>query len=274
MLDIPGYRVLGTLQATSSNVLFQAVREADGLPIIIKTPMAPSPGPRERERYRREFGILQRLQGVRGVVRSHACEQLRERPVLLLEKVQGRPLSELVGQPMESRRFLDLAISLASALAEIHCHDVIHKDIKPFNIIVEPSGEARLIDFGAATLQKIEHLDAAPPHLIEGTLAYMSPEQTGRMNRAVDYRTDFYSLGVTFYELLTGGRPFQGRDALEWFHAHMAQEPRPPHELNPQVPPALSAIVLKLLAKVAEERYQSAEGLKADLERCREEQFS
>ncbi|WP_224365628.1 trifunctional serine/threonine-protein kinase/ATP-binding protein/sensor histidine kinase [Hyalangium versicolor] len=270
MLDIPGYRVLGTIRATSSNALFHAVREADALRVIIKTPMAPSPGPRERERYRREFGILQRLQDVRGVARPYACERIHERPVLLLERVQGEALSEHVGQPFEVSRFLRLALSLASTLAEVHSRNVIHKDIKPSNIILEPSGEARLIDFGAATLQRVEHLDAAPSHLIDGTLAYMSPEQTGRMNRAVDYRTDFYSLGVTFYELLTGQRPFQGRDALEWFHAHMAQNPKPPHEVNAQIPPALSAIVMKLLAKVAEERYQSAEGVKADLERCRE----
>jgi predicted ATPase/signal transduction histidine kinase/tRNA A-37 threonylcarbamoyl transferase component Bud32 len=270
MLDIPGYRVLGTLRATSSNVLFKAVREADGLPVILKTPMTPSPGPRDRERYRREFGILERLREVRGVARPYSCERIHERPVLLLERVQGEPLSESTGQPLELSRFFDLALSLASTLAEIHSRNVIHKDIKPSNIILEPSGEGRLIDFGVATLQKIEHLDAAPGHLVEGTLAYMSPEQTGRMNRAVDYRTDFYSLGVTFYELLTGRRPFQGRDALEWFHAHMAQNPKPPHELNAHVPPALSAIVLKLMAKVAEERYQSAEGLRADLERCRE----
>ncbi|WP_224248806.1 trifunctional serine/threonine-protein kinase/ATP-binding protein/sensor histidine kinase [Hyalangium gracile] len=270
MLNIPGYRMLGTIRGTGSNVLFQAVREADGLPVIIKTPMTPSPGDRDRERYRREFGVLQRLQDVRGVARPYACERIHERPVLLLERVQGESLSESVGQPFELPRFLRLAISLASTLAEVHSRNVIHKDIKPSNIILEPSGEARLIDFGVATLQKVEHLDAAPGHMIEGTLAYMSPEQTGRMNRAVDYRTDFYSLGVTLYELLAGKRPFQGRDALEWFHAHMAQTPTPPHELNPQVPPALSAIVMKLLAKTAEERYQSAEGLKADLERCRE----
>ncbi|WNG27395.1 AAA family ATPase [Cystobacter fuscus] len=270
MLDIPGYRVLGTIRATGSNALFQAVREADGLPVIIKTPMAASPGRTESERYRREFAILQRLQDVRGVARPYACERLGERPVLLLERVQGQTLSESTGQPLELSRFLRLALSLTSTLGEVHCRNVIHKDIKPSNIMVEPSGEARLIDFGVATLQKVEHLDAAPTHLIEGTLAYMSPEQTGRMNRVVDYRTDFYSLGVTFYELLTGQRPFQGKDALEWFHAHMARQPRPPHELNPQVPPALSAVVLKLLAKTAEERYQSTEGLQADLERCRE----
>ncbi|HEX8537091.1 MAG TPA: AAA family ATPase, partial [Cystobacter sp.] len=270
MLDIPGYKVLGTIRATGSNALFQAVREADGLPVIIKTPMAASPGPLESERYRREFAILQRLRDVRGVARPYACERLRERPVLLLEWVRGQPLSESTGQPLEPSRFLSLALSLVSTLGDVHYRNVIHKDIKPSNIMVEPSGDARLIDFGVATLQQVEHLDAAPTHLIEGTLAYMSPEQTGRMNRVVDYRTDFYSLGVTFYELLTGRRPFQGRDALEWFHAHMAQKPRPPHELNPQVPLALSALVLKLLAKTAEERYQSTEGLQADLERCRE----
>ncbi len=270
MLDIPGYRVLGTIRATGSNVLFQAVREADGLPVIIKTPMAPTPGASERERYRREFEILQRLRDVRGVARPYAFERIHERPVLLLEKLQGQSLSESVGAPLELTRFFKLALSLATTLAEIHSRNVIHKDIKPSNIILEPSGEGRLIDFGVATLQKVEHLDAAPTHLVEGTLAYMSPEQTGRMNRLVDYRTDFYSLGITLYEVLTGQRPFQGRDALEWFHAHMAQTPRPPHELNARVPPALSAIVLKLLAKVAEERYQSAEGLKADLERCQQ----
>ncbi|ADO75394.1 trifunctional serine/threonine-protein kinase/ATP-binding protein/sensor histidine kinase [Stigmatella aurantiaca] len=270
MLNIPGYRVLGTIRGTGSNVLFQAVREADGLPVIIKTPMAPSPGPYERERYRREFGILQRLRDVRGVARPYACERIHERPVLLLERVQGGSLSESVGQPMALAAFLRLARSLVSTLAEIHHRHVIHKDIKPSNIILEPSGEGRLIDFGVATVQKVEHLDVAPSSIIEGTLAYMSPEQTGRMNRGVDYRTDFYSLGITFYELLTGNRPFQGRDALEWFHAHMAQMPVPPRELNPEVPPALSAIVLKLLAKAAEDRYRSAEGLQADLDRCGE----
>ncbi|WP_043430899.1 trifunctional serine/threonine-protein kinase/ATP-binding protein/sensor histidine kinase [Cystobacter fuscus] len=270
MLEIPGYRVLATLRATGSNVLLQAVREADGLPVLLKTPLVASPGRTESERYRREFAILQRLRDVRGVARPHACERLGERPVLLLEPVKGQPLSDSTGQPLELARFLSLALSLAATLEEVHCRDVIHKDIKPSNIILEPSGEARLIDFGVATLQQVEHLDAAPTHLVEGSLAYMSPEQTGRMNRALDYRTDFYSLGVTFYELLTGHYPFQGRDALEWFHAHMARKPRPPHELNPRVPPALSAIVLKLLAKVAEERYQSAAGLQADLERCRE----
>ncbi|HEX8539782.1 MAG TPA: AAA family ATPase, partial [Cystobacter sp.] len=219
---------------------------------------------------RREFSILQRLRDVSGVVRSYSHQYVLGRPVLMMERLRGDPLSEYAGQPMEVPRFLALAISLASTLAELHRHGVIHKDIKPANIIAEPEGGARHVDFGVASLQRVEHLEAAPSPLIEGTLAYMSPEQTGRMNRQVDYRTDFYSLGVTFYELLTGIRPFHGRDALEWFHAHIAQRPKPLHELVPAVPPAVSAVVLKLLAKTAEERYQSAEGLRVDLERCRD----
>jgi predicted ATPase/signal transduction histidine kinase/tRNA A-37 threonylcarbamoyl transferase component Bud32 len=270
MLNLPGYTLRRPVRVTGTNMLFQAVREADGAPVIIKTPVGPSAGSRENEWYRREYSILQRLLGVRGITRPCGCERVNGRPVLVLEELQGVPLSEAVGRPFEVARFLELAISLASTLAEIHLRGVIHKDIKPSNIIVTPSGEPHLIDFGAATLQRTEHVDAAPTHLIEGTLAYMSPEQTGRMNRSVDYRTDFYSLGVTFYELLTGARPFQGRDALEWFHAHMAQVPRPPHELVSSVPPVLSAIVMKCLAKVAEERYQSAEGLWHDLAECAE----
>jgi predicted ATPase/signal transduction histidine kinase len=268
MLTIPGYTLQGAIKSTSTNLLFHAVRDSDGLPLILKTPIASSPSPRERERYRREFAILQRLQDVRGVVHVHAYEQLQERPALLLEEAAGTPLSGETGKPFEVPRALKLGISLASALAEIHRRGVIHKDVKPSNIILTASGETRLIDFGSASLQLVEHVDALNAPLIEGTLPYMSPEQTGRMSRAVDYRTDLYSLGITLYELLTGSRPFHGKDALEWFHAHMALAPVPPHERVKAVPPIVSAIVLKLLAKVAEERYQSAEGLKADLERC------
>ncbi|HYI01856.1 serine/threonine-protein kinase PknK, partial [Hyalangium sp.] len=270
MLNLPGYTLLGAIKSTNTHLLFRAVRDLDGLPLILKTPTIASPGPREWERYRRESSILERLRDVRGVTHVYEGEQLRDRPVLLLEDVQGKPLSESTGEPFEVGRALALGISLASTLAELHRRGIIHKDLKPANILLTPSGEARLIDFGNASLQRVEHVDALHAHLAEGTLAYMSPEQTGRMNRSVDYRTDLYSLGITLYELLTGSRPFHGRDALEWFHAHMAQAPVPPIQRVPGLPPVLSAIVLKLLAKVAEERYQSAEGLRADLERCQE----
>jgi len=270
MLNIPGYTLRETIKTTGANLLFHAVRDADGLLLILKTPADSSPGPRELERYRREFAILDRLRDVQGVAHVHAHEQVHGRPMLLLEEIEGTPLSELTGTLLEVTRVLDLGISLASALAELHRRGIVHKDIKPSNIILTPSGETRLIDFGSSSLQLVEHVDAHHTPVIEGTLAYMSPEQTGRMNRSVDYRTDLYSLGITLYELLTGARPFHGRDALEWFHAHMALAPQPPIERVPGLPTVLSSIILKLLAKMAEERYQSAEGLRFDLERCRE----
>jgi predicted ATPase/signal transduction histidine kinase len=263
---LPGYTLLGLFQETGSNLLYRAVREADGLPVIIKTPRSWHPGSRERARYQREYELLRHLKGAPGVLTAHAQLVFQERPVLVLEDVGGRALSEQVGHAFEPFRFLKWALSLTATLAEVHRRGVIHKDIKPANILVSPAGTAWLIDFGIATLQRVEHVEAVLQHpLADGTPAYMSPEQSGRMNRAVDYRTDFYSLGISFYEVMTGRLPFRGQDVLEWFHAHLAQA-----QVVQAIPPVLSAVVMKLLAKVAEERYQSAEGLRADLERCQE----
>ncbi|MET0403610.1 MAG: ATP-binding sensor histidine kinase, partial [Cystobacter sp.] len=209
-----------------------------------------------------------RLEGTPGVLRAHACELLEERPVLILEDVGGSALSEQLGRPVPPERFLPLAISLCTTLAEVHRRGVIHKDIKPANILLSSSGQPWLIDFGIATLQHVERVEASAPQFVEGTPAYLSPEQTGRMNRTLDYRTDLYSLGVTFYQVLTGRLPFQGRDLLEWFHAHLAQAPVPPRAVVPSLPAPLSALVLKLMSKEAEERYQGAEGLRLDLEHC------
>ncbi|HYO74075.1 MAG TPA: serine/threonine-protein kinase PknK, partial [Archangium sp.] len=270
-LLLPGYRLLGPFQETGTSLLYRAVREADGLPVIVKTPRSWPVSARERARYQREYELLRHLKGVPGVLTAHALEVLQERPVLVLEDVGGKALAAQVGRALEPSLFFSWALCLTATLAEVHRRGVIHKDIKPANILVAPSGKAWLIDFGIATLQRVEHVEAVLQQpLAEATPAYMSPEQSGRMNRAVDYRTDFYSLGVSFYEVLTGRLPFRGQDMLEWFHAHLAQAPVPPHQVVPSIAPALSAVVMKLLAKVAEERYQSAEGLRADLERCQE----
>ncbi|WP_224248534.1 trifunctional serine/threonine-protein kinase/ATP-binding protein/sensor histidine kinase [Hyalangium gracile] len=270
MAEIPGYKLLRLLQTTSSHLLFRAVREADQRTVIVKTPRTEHAGPRERARYEREHRVLQRLQGTPGVPSVLGYEVIKESPVLVQEDVGGLALSELQEQPLEASRLLSLLLPMLDTLAEVHRRGVIHKDITPSSILLSEDGRVWLVDFGLATLQQVEHVEAAPAALAEGTLAYMSPEQSGRMNRAVDYRTDFYSLGVTLYQLLTGQLPFEGRDALEWIHAHIARKPVPPHLRMDSVPPMLSAVVLKLLAKPAEERYQSAEGLKADLERCQE----
>ncbi|OJT24542.1 histidine kinase [Archangium sp. Cb G35] len=270
MMELPGYELRSLFQTTNNNLLFHAVRRADRLPVILKTPRTQHPGPRERARYQREHALLERLRGTAGVITAHGLELHTERPVLVLEDVGARALSEQLGQPFEPSRFLSIAVPLASILAEVHRRGVIHKDIKPANILRSEGGRVWLIDFGLASPRQLEHVEAAAAPFIEGTLPYMSPEQSGRMNRAVDYRTDFYSLGVVFYQLLTGQLPFRGRDALEWVHAHVAHAPVPPSRRVPSVPPLLSAVVLKLLGKAAEERYQSAEGLKADLERYEE----
>jgi PAS domain S-box-containing protein len=190
------------------------------------------------------------------------------RTVLVLEDTGGEPLNRLLGQPLELTRFLPLAIDIAAALAQVHARGLIHKDIKPANILVDSGGKVRLTGFGIASRLPRERLAPEPPEIIAGTLAYMAPEQTGRMNRSIDSRSDLYSLGVTFYEMLTGALPFAAVDPLEWIHCHIARRPIPPGE-RVLLPAPLSDIVMKLLSKTAESRYQTAAGLASDLRFCR-----
>src|SRR5712672_3304044 len=187
---------------------------------------------------------------------------------LVLEDPGGAPVDRLLGRPLEVPHFLRIAIPLAGALRRVHERGLIHKDIKPANILVDAaSGGVWLTGFGIASRLPREHQAPAPPEVIAGTLAYMAPEQTGRMNRSVDSRSDLYALGVTFYEMLTGTLPFTAADPMEWVHCHIARQPVPPNERVAGVPGPLSAIVMKLLAKTAEERYQTAAGAEADLRR-------
>ena len=191
------------------------------------------------------------------------------RPALLLADPGGVPLDGLLGQPMPAGQFLSLACALAASLARVHERGLVHKDIKPANALVElHTGVVHWMGFGIATHLPREHQPLAPPERIAGTLAYMAPEQTGRMNRSIDSRSDLYALGVSMYQMLTGRLPFDSADPMELFHCHMAREPGAPAERVPGVPALLSAIVMKLLAKAAEDRYQMASGLEADLRRC------
>src|SRR6202011_3295554 len=181
----------------------------------------------------------------------------------------GEPLDRLLGQPMELSRFLRFAVGLAAALGKLHRQGLIHKDIKPANILVDSaSGAVWLTGFGIASRLPRERQPAEPPEMIAGTLAYMAPEQTGRMNRSIDSRADLYSLGVTVYQMLTGCLPFKASDPMEWVHCHIAQQPVAPDQYAKEIPAPLSAIVMKLLAKTAEERYQTAAGVARDIRHC------
>src|ERR1700756_377543 len=191
------------------------------------------------------------------------------RTVLILDDPGGEPLAQLVGTSMEIGQFLRLAIGLSAAVRQLHGRGFIHKDLKPANVMMEPStGQVWLMGFGIASRLPRERQSAEPPEFIAGTLPYMAPEQTGRMNRSIDSRSDLYALGVTLYEILTGRLPFPASDPTEWVHCHIARQPIPPAERMPNIPGPVSAIVMKLLAKTAEERYQTALGLERDLQRC------
>jgi PAS domain S-box-containing protein len=197
-----------------------------------------------------------------------ALTHYNDRMTLVLEDPGGAPLDRLLGRPLEVSHFLRIAIRLAGTLRRVHERGLIHKDIKPANILVDPtSGGVWLTGFGIASRLPREHQAPAPPEVIAGTLAYMAPEQTGRMNRSVDSRSDLYALGVTFYEMLTGQLPFTAADPMEWVHCHIARQPVPLGERVAGIQRPLASIVMKLLAKTAEERYQTAAGLEADLRR-------
>jgi PAS domain S-box-containing protein len=190
-------------------------------------------------------------------------------PMLVVAYRGGEPLSRLIGLPMDVGRFLRLAVTLAGALAQLHARGLIHKNIKPANVLVHPATEQMwLTGFGVASRLPRERQPPEPPEFIAGTLAYMAPEQTGRVNRSVDSRSDLYSLGIVFYEMLTGALPFTASDPIEWVHCHIAKQPAAPTSIRADLPTPIAAITMKLLSKPAEERYQTAAGVEGDLRRC------
>lgn len=243
-------------------------RDSEGrmVPVLAVHPSTSPPQLGSIDRLAHEFGLRAHLESSWA---ARPMEFLRERSVLLLADPGGELLARLVGAPMEPSSFLRLAIGLSKAVAGLHARGIIHKDIKPGNALVSPkTGEAWLMGFGVASHVPRERRSPVPPEVISGTFAYMAPEQTGRMNRIIDVRSDLYALGVTFYEMVTGSLPFVAVDAMEWIHCHVARQPLAPVDRVPTIPERISAIIVKLLAKQAEDRYQSAIGLHADLQTC------
>src|SRR5271154_1665859 len=239
-------------------------------PVLAIAPSAEQPSPQTLRRLEHEYSLAAELDSS-WAAKPLALARHEGRTALVLKDPGGEPLDLILergqGQPLDLTRALRIAIGLTTALAQVHRHGLIHKDIKPENVLVDDADSVWLTGFGFASRLPRESQPPAPPEIISGTLAYMAPEQTGRMNRSVDARSDFYSLGVTLYLMLTGTLPFDAADPLEWVHCHVARQPVPPSS-RAAVPEPLSAIVMKLLAKNAEERYQTAEGLEADLRHC------
>jgi PAS domain S-box-containing protein len=273
MITLPGVAIQSKIYESSASLVYRGTRAQDGQAIVIKLLKQNYPSPQELTRYKQEYQITRSL-NVEGVIKAYSQQEYQRTLVIFLEDFGGESLEKWMRQrpdfaPMPLSAFLKLAIALTGILGRIHAAGVIHKDINPGNIVLNlETGVVKIIDFGIATRFDRTNPAFKSPHVLEGTLAYLSPEQTGRMNRLLDYRTDFYSLGVTFYELLTGQLPFPTTDILELVHCHIARQPVPLCELNSAIPKAVSDIVLKLMAKNAEDRYQSAWGIKADLERC------
>jgi predicted ATPase/GAF domain-containing protein/tRNA A-37 threonylcarbamoyl transferase component Bud32 len=270
IFNLPGYLLNDCLHEGRDTAIYRVRRESDYSTVIVKTINAEYPTLEEITRLRHEYTLLQTLADIKGIAKAYSLEHYGNNLAIILEDFWGISFQQLLTLgKLPVLSFLPIAIQLAETLHSIHKNHIIHKDINPQNILLEPDSlTVKLIDFSIASQLSKEHPCIKNPEKLEGTLAYISPEQTARMNRSVDYRTDFYSLGVTFYEMLTGQLPFTTTDALELIHCHLAQNPTPPHELDPEIPKAVSEIVLKLMAKTAEDRYQNALGLKADLETC------
>lgn len=269
LVTVPGYRVQEQIYSSSRTEVYRATRDSDQKPVVIKLMNSDYPSFNELVQFRNQYAIAVNLD-LPGVVRAYSLERYRNGYALVMEDMGGISLKEYAEKGVLSIcEFLPIAISIVSTLVQLYQNRVIHKDIKPANLLINPTTkQVKLIDFSISSLLPRETQEIASANVLEGTLAYISPEQTGRMNRGIDYRTDFYSLGVTFYELLTGQLPFDSEDPMELVHCHIAQQPPDVNSVNPDIPPVISSIIAKLMAKMAEDRYQSALGLKHDLECC------
>ncbi|MEQ9669361.1 AAA family ATPase [Coleofasciculus sp. G2-EDA-02] len=267
MVSLAGYEDFRQIHDSENSQVYHARRIRDRQPVILKFLNRDYPTTEQIRRYKQEYHLTCQLESP-GIAKAYSLEEWGRSYAIALEDFGGISLKQWLQQrePLSLSEFLVLAISIVDSLGQIHAQHIIHKDINPANIVFNPdTKELKIIDFGIATQLSRENPTLKNPHVLEGTLAYISPEQTGRMNRGLDYRTDFYSLGVTFYEMLTAKLPFETIDPLELVHCHIAQNPPIPTTPHPTF---IFEIVMKLMAKNAEERYQSSYGLKADLETC------
>src|SRR6202008_3408797 len=273
MSPIPGPSgyVLVPLRESADFTLYRRRQHGTPSPILVVAPTAERPLAQSLRRLEHEYSLAAELEPA-WAAKPLALTRHEGRTILVLADPGGEPLDRVLEwdkeQPLDLARLLRVAINLATALGHAHQRGLIHKDIKPANVLVDDAGNVWLTGFGIASPLPRERQPAEPPEFIAGTLAYMAPEQTGRMNRSIDSRSDLYALGVTLYEMLTGTLPFSASDPMEWVHCHIAKQPLAPAERRKDVPHSVSGIITKLLAKTTEERYQPAAGLESDLRRC------
>ncbi len=266
---ISGYSIVEQLYQGSRTSVYRAVQTATQRAVVIKVLGREYPSFDELVQFRNQYTIAKNLP-IPGIVQPLSLEPVGSGYGLVMDDCGGVSLGKYIQQQsLALTEVLEIALQIADILHDLIQHRVVHKDIKPSNILIHPeSKQVKLIDFSIASLLPKETQEIQNPNILEGTLAYLAPEQTGRMNRGIDYRADFYALGVTLYQLLTGTLPFSSDDPLELMHCHIAKVPVSVEQVNPDVPRMVGAIVTKLMAKNAEDRYQSAMGLKHDLEQC------
>jgi predicted ATPase/class 3 adenylate cyclase/GAF domain-containing protein len=273
---IPGYVVLEAIRESCPHIIYRAIRDEDGAEVAIKTLADKYPQKEDVASLRREYKITRQLQG-EAVIHVYALVPYGQGNLAMVMEHFGVSLSQFLSgyedRQLPLEEFFPLAMRLSRAVGSVHEQKIVHKNLGPSNILIAPeTGELRVIDFGASSELSREHLGTVSlTGRIYGALPFTSPELTGRINRDIDYRADYYSMGVLFYLMLTGQLPFNAGDPLEWVHCIISREAPPADTVNGKVPKVLAGIVAKLMAKNAEDRYQSSPGLEADLERCREE---
>ncbi|MCP4136967.1 MAG: AAA family ATPase [bacterium] len=269
MIGLEGFNFNQKLFETEKEIFYRGIRSRDNLPVLARFLRVDHPSTSDLNQLQHDFNISRSLD-LPGVAAPYSIENAGLNKILIIEDYGAILLNEhLRSHSFSLQETLDIIITIATILGEIHRKNIIHKDIKPGNIFIHPeTKKVKITGFRIASEIQKETGAAKNPEELEGSLAYISPEQTGRMNRSVDFRSDLYSLGIIFYEMLTGSVPFDTKDPMELVHSHIAIAPVPPHTENPNIPETVSNIVIKLLAKAAEDRYQSISGLKSDLEKC------
>jgi len=269
MIQITGYQIIERVYESSNSLVYRGIEQTGARPVILKLLKQDYPNREELIRYEQEYNITRNLK-MADVITAYDLIKYQNSLVIVLEDFGGQSLDIILKKCTFSiQEFLEISIKITTALEEIHNSNIIHKDINPSNIVYnQATKELKIIDFGISIVLPKEKPTLKNPNTVEGTLAYISPEQTGRTNLFLDYRSDFYSLGVTFYELLTNNKPFIKEDLLELLYCHLAVMPKSPHECCSEIPSVLSDIVIKLMDKNPDKRYQSAWGIKKDLEIC------